>query len=180
MLVKGPGCRCRFSYSPLHGWLGIRTLPGWEMVCFPHLSRPALGPTQNPSWWIPEPFPGGYAAGERSCPPAIYCWDYEWVLLHPSMSLHDLLKGDVYLYLYGRCWNKMANGVLCDVIHTLCQGVIYFINVTGFTINVCMSFHPYRHGMYVVLCVRFYRTPICLTALNSDFLYEISLKSDNA
>jgi len=73
----------------------------------------------------------------------------------------------------------MANGVLCDVVHTICQGVIYYINVIGFTVNMYMSFHPYRHGMYVVLCVRFYRTPICLTALNSDFFYEISLKSDN-
>jgi len=60
----------------------------------------------------------------------------------------------------------MADGVLCDVVHTLFQGVIYFINVTGFTVNVYMSFHPYRHGMYVVQCVHFYRTPIYLTALN--------------
>lgn len=75
--------------------------------------------------------------------------------------------------------NRMANGVLCDVVHTLCQGVIYFINVTGFAVNVYMSFHPYRPGMYVVLCVHFYRSPICLTALNWDSLYEISFKSDN-
>jgi hypothetical protein len=149
----------------MDGW-GFDPWSGREMISFPHPSRLALGFTQHPSWWIPGLFPGDYAAGARFRPPlSLRLWVSPATPLHePSwfvkgwripLSLRKMLKR-----------NKMANGVPCDVVHTFCQGVIYFINVTGFTVKVYMSFHPYGHGMHVVLSVHFYRTTICLTALN--------------
>jgi len=52
---------------------------------FPHLSRPALGPTQLPIKWASSFFPESKAAGTWRCP--------------PTPSIADV-KGNVELYLY--------------------------------------------------------------------------------
>jgi hypothetical protein len=49
---------------------------------FPHLSRPALGPTQPPVQWLPALFAGSKAAGAWRWPPT------------PSSAE---VKGSVYL-----------------------------------------------------------------------------------
>jgi hypothetical protein len=62
--------------------------PGIECRCgrdFPHLSRPAVGPTQPPIQWVPSLFPGGKAAGE-----------WRW----PSTPFSTEVIERVELYLY--------------------------------------------------------------------------------
>jgi len=46
----------------------VRVPPGgWDFFLFSTASRPALGPTQPHSQWVPEALSrGGKAAGERS------------------------------------------------------------------------------------------------------------------
>jgi len=62
--------------------------PGIKSRCvgrdFPHLSRPALGPTQPPTQWAPGLFPGGKAT---------VAWSW------PSTQSSAEVKGRVQLYL---------------------------------------------------------------------------------
>jgi len=70
---------------------------GWV---FPHLSTPALGPTQSPIQWIPGYFPGGKAAGAWRWPPTPSSVEVkEWVGLYihsPSGTSWPVL-GELYL-----------------------------------------------------------------------------------
>ena len=61
---------------------GIESRWGWD---FPHLSRPALGPTQPPIQWVPVLFSGGKAAGA-----------WRWPITPSSVKV----KERVELYLY--------------------------------------------------------------------------------
>jgi len=75
--------RCGLDSPEIESWWGQD---------FPHLSRPALGPTQPPINCVPGLFPGGKVAGASSLPPTL-----------SSAKVKE--RVDLYLYsLFGPWW----------------------------------------------------------------------------
>jgi hypothetical protein len=69
---------------------------------FPHLSIPALGPTQPPIHWVPHLFPG-VKRPERGVdhPPPSSAEVEGRIELARPFCLRGLFQGEIYIYLIG-------------------------------------------------------------------------------